>query len=988
LRLQAALAALKTTHLVRVLTVAAAVLIGSRGIEGLPDQTAGAPPVDSPPGPQAGVTKRIDAPAGSPVNSGGAAGDMTYHGGPVQRSQKVFTIFWNPGAPFPFGYQQTINQFVQDLNGSPYYAIASQYYDQTGNIGTTLTFGGTWLDTTNPFPSTALGFSDLMAEVNRAKAANGWTSDANSYFQIYTPGGITSSVSGICGLHWFSNPAVGQILFPMSGCIPGGPYPNDTFADPAINVSAHEIVETLTDPLGSAWYFQSVSGEISDLCNFSFGSRAADGSNVTIGGHRYLAQLQYSNINSSCVLSLPVQIVVTGAASAIGPASATLNGTVNPNGLTTTAFFRYGTSTNYGSVTPAQTIAGGSGVTPIGAGAISGLTCGTLYHFRAEANNSSGVAHGSDSTFTTAPCGPPPTMTWAYQDIGAVGGAGAASMSSATDFTVNSAGADIWGASDSFGYFYQPFAGDGILSTGVVSVENTHPFAKGGLMLRESLSPDSAFVIVDIRPDGQIEFMTRAHAGDPVRFIAGSSTSFAGSVPSLLLMRDDATIIAYVSVGSSWQAIGSVQDTMPPNILAGMAVTSHDPSILNTTVFRSPVSHNFAFGLPPEWMDRDVGNVGLPGSSSYQGSVFTVKGAGADIWGTADSFHMVQFAPFLPDGSEIVARLTHLDNTSPFAKAGIMLVLDDKAGASNARVVLDVRPTGDVEFMMRANAGAPTQFLATVSVNMPIWLKLTLLGTAVNGYTSTDGVNWTLVGSAQPDFAEMAAAGGFPFVGLAVTSHDTSRLNTSTFDKVSVTLGGHSLPAFWTSQDVGATGQAGTASYAGGIFTVQGAGGDIWGTNDEFQFVNQRFTGSGGPLDQYQITHSEIVARVASIAPTNPFAKAGVMIRDSNDPGSAHVILDVRPTGDVEFMTRTATGNSTTYLSGTNAGVPVWLKLTRTRSTVTGYVSSDGVSWTMAGSASTMLSNTQTELGIVVTSHTRDTLNRSTFDNVDVRVAR
>jgi hypothetical protein len=975
----------KTRHIVRILALAAAVLIGSRAIEGLPDQTAGAPPVDSQPGPQAGVTRRIDAPAGAPVDSGGAGVDMTYHGGPVQRNQKVFTIFWNPGAPFPFGYQQTINQFVQDLNGSPYYAIASQYYDQTGNIGTALTFGGTWLDTTTPFPSTALGFSDLMAEVNRAKAANGWISDANSYFQIYTPSGITSSVSGICGLHWFSNPAVGQILFPMSGCMPGGPYPNDTFADPAINVSAHEILETLTDPFGNAWYFQNVAGEISDLCNFQFGPRAADGSNVTIGGHRYLAQTQYSNANSSCVLSLPVQVVVTGAASAIGPTSATLNGTVNPNGLTTTAFFRYGTSTNYGGITPAQTIGGGSGVTPIGGGAINGLSCGTLYHFRAEATNSSGTAHGSDSTFTTGPCGPPPTATWAYQDVGAVGTAGAAVVSSATDFSVNSAGADIWGASDSFGYLYQPFAGDGILSTGVVSVQNTHPFAKGGLMLRESLSPGSAFVIVDVRPDGEIEFMTRAHAGDPVRFIAGASTSFAGSVPGLLLMRGDGDITAYVSVGSSWQAVGSVQDTLPPNILAGMAVTSHDPSILNTTVFRSPVSHNFTFGLPPGWMDQDVGNVGLPGSSSYQGGVFTVKGAGADIWGTADSFHMVQFAPFT-NGSEIVARLTHLDNTSPFAKAGLVLVLDDKAGPGNANVVLDVRPTGDVEFMMRANAGAPTQFLATVSVNLPIWLKLTLLGTAVNGYISTDGVNWMLVGSAQPDFAEMAAADGLPFVGLAVTSHDRSQLNTSTFEKVSVTLGGHTLPAFWTSIDVGATGQAGTASYAGGVFTVQGAGGDIWATNDEFQFVNQRFTGSV-PSNQYPITHSEIVARVASIAATNPFAKAGVMIRDSNDPGSAHVILDVRPTGDVEFMTRTATGNSTTYISGTNTGVPVWLKLTRTRSTVTGYVSSDGVSWTMAGSAATMLSDTQTELGIAVTSHTRDTLNRSTFDNVDVRVA-
>jgi hypothetical protein len=194
------------------------VLLGSRGVEGLPDQTA-ARMVEQP-GPQAGVTRRLDDSAGSPVNSGGAGRDMTYHGGPVQRNQKVFTIFWNPGAPFPAGYQQTINQFVQDLNGSPYYAIASQYYDLTGNIGTTLTFGGTWLDTTNPFPSRR-SFSDLMAEVNRAKAANGWTSDANSYFQIYTPSGITSSFSGICGLHCSRTRPSARSCFPCR-VLPGG----------------------------------------------------------------------------------------------------------------------------------------------------------------------------------------------------------------------------------------------------------------------------------------------------------------------------------------------------------------------------------------------------------------------------------------------------------------------------------------------------------------------------------------------------------------------------------------------------------------------------------------------------------------------------------------------------------------------------------------------------------------------------------------------
>ena len=67
------------------------------------------------------------------------------------------------------------------------------------------------------------------------------------------------------------------------------------------------------------------------------------------------------------------------------------------------------------------------------------------------------------------------------------------------------------------------------------------------------------------------------------------------------------------------------------------------------------------------------------------------------------------------------------------------------------------------------------------------------------------------------------------------------------------------------------------------------------------------------------------------------------MIRDSAAPSAAHVILDVRPTGDIEFMTRASTGASTTYAGGTNLPLPAWLKLVRSNAVVTGYASSDGV---------------------------------------------
>jgi hypothetical protein len=238
-------------------------------------------------------------------------GNMTYHGGVVQHTQKVFTIFWSPaGYSFPGAYMNDLNQFVQDLNGSPYYAIASQYSDTVSNISTVVTHGGTWLDTVNGFPETALTYADLFNEVARAKAANSWISDSNSYFQVYTPLGISTAAfsSPVCGLHWEASTAIGQIIYPQdygtSGtCFPGGNYPHYDVVDAAINTSAHEILETVTDPQAGGWFYVDGSGEIGDLCNFVFGTRAIDGSNLTLNGHKYLAQQLWSNAISGCALS-------------------------------------------------------------------------------------------------------------------------------------------------------------------------------------------------------------------------------------------------------------------------------------------------------------------------------------------------------------------------------------------------------------------------------------------------------------------------------------------------------------------------------------------------------------------------------------------------------------------------------------------------------------------------------------------------------------
>jgi uncharacterized repeat protein (TIGR01451 family) len=97
--------------------------------------------------------------------------------------------------------------------------------------------------------------------------------------------------------------------------------------------------------------------------------------------------------------------VTTQAATSIGPTSAMLNASVNPNGASTTGFFQYGLTTSYGSSTPAQALGSGSSATPLVA-PVSGLTCGTTYHFRAVAANSGGTTNGSNRSFTTSTCSP------------------------------------------------------------------------------------------------------------------------------------------------------------------------------------------------------------------------------------------------------------------------------------------------------------------------------------------------------------------------------------------------------------------------------------------------------------------------------------------------------------------------------------------------------------------------------------------------------
>ncbi|HOP46299.1 MAG TPA: hypothetical protein PK874_01445 [Desulfobacteraceae bacterium] len=103
--------------------------------------------------------------------------------------------------------------------------------------------------------------------------------------------------------------------------------------------------------------------------------------------------------------------VTTDAATAVGPTYATLNGTVNANGDSTTVTFEYGADTSYGkTVTADQSPFTGSVNTAVSS-SIAGLVNDTIYHYRVVAENTGGRTYGEDMKFKTAAESPIPTIS-------------------------------------------------------------------------------------------------------------------------------------------------------------------------------------------------------------------------------------------------------------------------------------------------------------------------------------------------------------------------------------------------------------------------------------------------------------------------------------------------------------------------------------------------------------------------------------------------
>ena len=186
--------------------------------------------------------------------------------------------------------------------------------------------------------------------------------------------------------------------------------------------------------------------------------------------------------------------------------------------------------------------------------------------------------------------------------------------------------------------------------------------------------------------------------------------------------------------------------------------------------------HANAPTLPKGWSDADIGNVGVSGEASYLNGIFNVIAAGSDIWDTADSFRFAS-KPLTGDG-QIVAHISSLQYTDPWAKAGVMFREDNSPGAKYATMVITAQNSSVYQWRPVADQG--THNTDGNSAIIASWVRLTRVGNTFTGEISVDGEIWQSVDRITIPMNKTVS------VGLALSAHNNSALNSSLFDHVTI----------------------------------------------------------------------------------------------------------------------------------------------------------------------------------------------------------
>ncbi len=460
--------------------------------------------------------------------------------------------------------------------------------------------------------------------------------------------------------------------------------------------------------------------------------------------------------------------------------------------------------------------------------------------------------------------------------------------------------------------------------------------------------------------------------------------------------------------GCAIEVISNVEDTTGPRTLASTGANTNWATA-TLQVYLEYGRQKIRLEIPKggfdlNWFELSPASTGIIANGNYKllnaASTLSMEGVAATNTVTASAYTGSTFQQWnLQHMGGGQYKITSVGNGSSWNAAGGSLGLVSNWNNSNDRCFV-ILPAGGgyLRFLcvgsglsLAPAAAAMEQQEYTAAASQKWGILAPSAPQFPGGLTATPtspthvGLTWNAVAGATSYNVRRSTTSGGPYVtiatGLVATNFtDTVAATTGYYYVVSAVIGGMEslnsaeagllLPYPWLSQDIGNVGVSGSVEFQNGVFAQDASGGDIWGTTDAFRFTYLATSGD-----------CTITARVTNLENTDPWAKAGVMIRESLVPNSRNTFMFVSPGNGVGWQTRTSAGGNTSNAVTAGLTAPCWVRLVRSGNTFTGYYSTNGKTWTQRGTT-TLAMSTNVFIGLALTSHNNSTLCTAGFDNV------
>ncbi len=518
---------------------------------------------------------------GSSGTSSGGTPPLLYGGGPVMHNVITQVNAWGPsGHAFPSGYVSGFEQYLNDLGvalgqSSNISSVSSEYVDATGPALSSLTNNAAISDT-GAYPSSGctvsgvsvcLTTSQILTELSNVISAGKLPVDMNhSYIVLLPPGvdncfdssGTQCEAQYFCGYH--SNVDLGGS--PTTYTVI--PYTESSYSNAAgqcsayngpssvssdvmglDSIGAHELFESVTDPVVGTGYTDSAGSEIGDKCAWDFGSSSpatGGGSyNQLMNGDQYMIQEMWSDRANTCVAgsATTATALINSGGSAVAGSATTFTATLSGDSASASSY-QWSYADSFGSVT--------SNVATGQSAQLTFPSTGTYTVWVTVTDTNGGTVTGVTNVTVSGQAAPSASFTYTTPTTVPVPGGTVSFTSSAT-----ASNGSITGYSWNFG--------DGGSST---AADPSHVYAAAGtytitLTVTQTGGGNTTvarWLMVDVPPTADFSWSGTAETGSPISFTS-LATAGTGTLSSYYWSFGDGSTSTAVNPTHTYASAGT-----------------------------------------------------------------------------------------------------------------------------------------------------------------------------------------------------------------------------------------------------------------------------------------------------------------------------------------------------------------------------------------------------------------------------------------------